>query len=165
VVGAARRRGQRAGLRASLSGSHRRAHRRTYRARAYLHSGQAELALAEFLELRKRDARTPGSVGDVGQALAVLGRLDEAHAELARARQPANGRYVPALDIATLHASLGERDDAFRWLERAFAERSTNISFLEYDPSFDVLHEDPRFAALVQRINARKLKPKPGNSD
>jgi tetratricopeptide (TPR) repeat protein len=57
---------------------------RTYRARAYLHSGQRELALAEFMQLREREARTPGSFGDVGQTLAMLGRPDEARAELAR---------------------------------------------------------------------------------
>jgi DNA-binding winged helix-turn-helix (wHTH) protein/TolB-like protein/Tfp pilus assembly protein PilF len=131
---------------------------RTYRARAYLHSGQRELALTEFLQLRGREARTPGSFGDVGQALALLGRPDEARAELAGLMRLATSRYVPALDIATIHASLGDRDSTFQWLERAFADRSTNIAFLEYDPSFDALRDDARFAALVERIGLRKRK-------
>jgi DNA-binding winged helix-turn-helix (wHTH) protein/TolB-like protein len=131
---------------------------RTYRARAYLHSGQRELALAEFQLLRGREARTPGSFGDVGQALALLGRTDEARAELARLLQLAKDRYVPALDIATIHASLGDRDSALSWLERAFDDRSTNIAFLEYDPSFDALRGDARFAALVEKIALRKRK-------
>ena len=131
---------------------------RTYRARAYLHSGRGELALAEFMQMREREARTPGSFGDVGQALALLGRPDEARAELARLMQLAKSRYVPALDIATVHASLGDRDSAFQWLERAFAERSTNIAFLDYDPSFDALRDDARFAPLVERIGLRKRK-------
>jgi DNA-binding winged helix-turn-helix (wHTH) protein/TolB-like protein/Tfp pilus assembly protein PilF len=131
---------------------------RTYRARAYLHSGQRELALAEFLKMREREARTPGSFGDVGQALAMLGRTDEARAELGRLKQLAKSRYVPALDIATIHASLGDRDSAFEWLERAFEDRSTNIAFLEYDPSFDALRDDARFRKLVERIGARKRK-------
>ena len=80
--------------------------------------------------------RTPGSFGDVGQALALLGRTDDARTELARLKQLAKTRYVPALDIATVHASLGDREDAFLWLERALAEHSTNISMLEYDPTF-----------------------------
>ncbi len=131
---------------------------RTYRARAYLHSGQAETALAEFMKLREREVRTPGSFGDVGQTLALLGRHDEARAELARLVELATHRYVPALDIATIHASLGDRDSALQLLERAFEERSTNISFLEYDPSFDSLREDPRFVALVERIGKRKRR-------
>ena len=131
---------------------------RTYRARAYLHSGRGELALAEFMQMREREARTPGSFGDVGQALALLGQPDEARAELARLMQLAKSRYVPALDIATIHASLGDRDSAFQWLERALAERSTNIAFLEYDPSFDALRDDARFVPLVERIALRKRK-------
>ncbi len=131
---------------------------RTYRARAYLHSGQRELALSEFLQLRGREARTPGSFGDVGQALALLGRPDEARAELARLMDLAKNRYVPPLDIATVHAALGDHDHAFQWLERAVADRSTNIAFLEFDPSFDTLRDDTRFAALVERIGQRKRK-------
>jgi hypothetical protein len=60
------------------------------------------------------------------------------------------------LDIATIYASLDDRDNAFEWLERAFADRSTNIAFLEYDPSFDALRDDARFTALVERIGVRK---------
>jgi DNA-binding winged helix-turn-helix (wHTH) protein/TolB-like protein/Tfp pilus assembly protein PilF len=131
---------------------------RTYRARAYLHSGQRELALAEFGRLREREARTPGSFGDFGQALALLGRAHEARAELARLERLATTRYVPALDIATLHASLADHERAFEWLERAFEDRSTNLGFLEYDPSFDALRDDPRFVELVERIGRRKLK-------
>jgi DNA-binding winged helix-turn-helix (wHTH) protein/TolB-like protein/Tfp pilus assembly protein PilF len=129
---------------------------RTYRARAYLHSGQRELALAEFMKLREREARTPGSFGDVGQAMAMLGRAEEARAELARLMRLAKSRYVPALDVATIHASLGDRDSASEWLERAYADRSTNIAFLEYDPSFDGLRDDTRLEKLVERIGVRK---------
>jgi tetratricopeptide (TPR) repeat protein len=131
---------------------------RTYRARAYLHSGQRELALAEFVKLREREARTPGSFGDVGQALAMLGREEEARAELAQLLELAKSRYVPALDIATVHASLGDRESAFEWLERAYADRSTNIAFLEHDPSFNGLRGDVRFAKLIELIGRRKRK-------
>jgi tetratricopeptide (TPR) repeat protein len=131
---------------------------RTYRARAYLHSGQHELALAEFVKLREREARTPGSFGDVGQAMAMIGQEELARAELARLREIAKSRYVPALDVATIYASLGDRDSAFEWLERASDDRSTNVAFLGYDPSFDGLRDDERFATMVGRISARKRR-------
>jgi len=131
---------------------------RTYRARAYLHSGKSELALAEFLNLRERGALAPGSFGNVGQALAMLGRTPEARVELRRAIELEKLQYVPALDIATIYVSLGEFDEAFPWMERALADRSTNIGFLQFDPSFDALHDDPRFIGLVERVNARKRK-------
>jgi TolB-like protein/tetratricopeptide (TPR) repeat protein len=131
---------------------------RTYRARAYLHSGKSELALAEFLNLRERGALAPGSFGNVGQALAMLGRTPEARVELRRAIELEKLQYVPALDIATIYVSLGEFDEAFQWMERAFTDRSTNTGFLQFDPSFDALHDDPRFIGLVERVNARKRK-------
>jgi hypothetical protein len=53
---------------------------------------------------------------------------------------------------------LGDRDSAIESLERAYADRSTNIAFLEYDPTFDGLRSDVRFAALAKRIAVRKRK-------
>ena len=131
---------------------------RTFRARAYLHSGKPDLALAEFLVLRDRNAHAPGLFGNVAQALVKLGRIPEARAELQRALDLEKKQYVPALDIAGIYASLGEIGEAFPWLERAYVDRSTNIALLEYDPTFDALRDDPRFASLVERINARKLR-------
>jgi DNA-binding winged helix-turn-helix (wHTH) protein/TolB-like protein/Tfp pilus assembly protein PilF len=129
---------------------------RTFRARAYLHSGQRELALKEFMILRERGARTPASFGDVGQALAMLGRLDEARTELERLLKLEKQRYVPGLDIATVYASLGEREFVIQWLERAFLDRSTNLGIIAQNPTFDGFHDDPRFIDLVKRIDARK---------
>ena len=131
---------------------------RTFRARAYLHSGKPDLALAEFLKLRDRNAHAPGLYGNVAQALAMLGRMPEARAELRRVIELEKQQYVPALDIAGVYASFGELDAAFPWLERALVDRSTNIGMLQYDPTFDAMHDDPRFIALVERINARKRK-------
>jgi tetratricopeptide (TPR) repeat protein len=105
--------------------------------------------LAEF---RLRQAQAPGSYGDIAQALALSGRQKEAREELARLLKLSTGQHVQALDIATVYASLGEKENALQWLERAYQDRSTNLSFLAQDPSFDALREDSRFAALVARI-------------
>jgi DNA-binding winged helix-turn-helix (wHTH) protein/TolB-like protein/Tfp pilus assembly protein PilF len=134
---------------------------RTYLGRAYLHSGHPDLALAEF---QKRRSPAPGSYGDVAQALVLSGRREEARAELDRLLQLSRERYVAALDIATIHASLGEKDKAFEWLARAFEERSTNLGFIAQDPSFEAMRDDPRFEALIERIGVwkRPLGPDAG---
>jgi DNA-binding winged helix-turn-helix (wHTH) protein/TolB-like protein/Tfp pilus assembly protein PilF len=126
---------------------------RTYLGRAYLHSGHPDRALAEF---RKRRSPAPGSYGDVARALVLAGRREEARAELNRLLQLSRERYVAALDIATVYASLGDREQSFEWLARAFEDRSTNLGFIAQDPAFDAMRDDPRFVALIERIGVWK---------
>ena len=56
-----------------------------------------------------------------------------------------------------MHAALGEKDEALEWLEKDFAERSLFPPFYAYDPVFDDLRDDPRFADLVRRVGQAKL--------
>jgi hypothetical protein len=55
--------------------------------------------------------------------------------------------------IALVHAGLGEKDQAFEWLERAYAERDKGMLFLLVDQTLDPLRSDPRFDDLVRRMN------------
>ena len=129
---------------------------RTYLGRAYLHGGDRDRALAEF---RKRQSLTPGSYGDIAQALALSGREEEARAELQRLLKLATERHVQALNIATVYASLGEKHLALEWLERAFDDRSTNLGFLTQDPTFDAMRDEPRFVAVVKRVGVQERWP------
>ncbi len=54
--------------------------------------------------------------------------------------------------VAGLYGQLGEKDKAFEWLERAYAERSDGLSLLKVDPWFDPLRSDPRFTDLMRRV-------------
>jgi DNA-binding winged helix-turn-helix (wHTH) protein/tetratricopeptide (TPR) repeat protein len=121
--------------------------------RVYLHTGRYDLALAEFAKIR---GPTPGSFGDVGQALALSGRRAEALAELDRVLKLSTQRYVPAGDIASIYASLGDTDNALAWLDRALQQRASMLGFLAQNPAFDGLHGDPRFAAIVDRVGLWK---------
>jgi len=58
--------------------------------------------------------------------------------------------------IASVHARLGEKEQAFIWLDKAVDERSSGIPNVKVEPSFDSLHSDPRFTKLLERMN---LKP------
>jgi hypothetical protein len=60
---------------------------------------------------------------------------------------------VPAYEIATIWAALGEADQTFAWLERAFEERSTLIAWLPWDEVFDGMRADPRYAPMVKRLS------------
>jgi serine/threonine-protein kinase len=88
---------------------------------------------------------------------AHLGRTADAQrrvAALEAKRGPT--QYVAADYIAQVHAALGDRDAAFRWLDQAFADRSANLTNMtggEWDP----IRDDPRFRALERRINSSPL--------
>ena len=60
-----------------------------------------------------------------------------------------------AMSVAIFSIGLGEKDEAFRWLERAYDERDPFLLNLQ-DPLFDPLRPDPRFTALLRKM---KLAP------
>jgi tetratricopeptide (TPR) repeat protein len=61
-------------------------------------------------------------------------------------------RYESAYDIAQLYADLGDKDQAFRWLNTAYQERSPGLLRLKTDFLLDPLRSDPRFAELVRKV-------------
>jgi len=90
-------------------------------------------------------------------SLAKAGRRAEALAEREKLIAESAGRYVPNIGLAIIHAALGEPDEALAWLEKDFAERSLFPPFYAWDPVFDDLRDDPRFADLVRRVALAKL--------
>jgi TolB-like protein/Tfp pilus assembly protein PilF len=71
---------------------------------------------------------------------------------LAFLEEAAKYAYVSSVHFAVIHAKLGEKDQAFAWLEKAFEERQPWLQQFEFDPQFESLRSDPRFADLVRRI-------------
>jgi hypothetical protein len=61
--------------------------------------------------------------------------------------------YVPAAAFLNAYLGLGDKEEAFAWLERAAEERSNITQFLEVHPFFDPLRGDPRFAVFLRRAN------------
>ncbi len=86
-------------------------------------------------------------------AHASLGEKDKAneilHALLDRSKQ----NYVSPFHIAKTYAGLKEKELAFEWLERAFQERVIRITSLRYGRWFDDLRSDPRYKALLFKMN------------
>jgi len=60
--------------------------------------------------------------------------------------------HVTPEDIAMIYSVMGEKDRAFEWLERAYAERSCWLYELNVDPDWEPIRDDPRFHDLVKRI-------------
>ena len=59
---------------------------------------------------------------------------------------------VAAVYVAGAYASIGDRDQAFAWLERAYAEHPSELISLKVEPGWDPLRGDPRFQRLLERV-------------
>lgn len=103
-------------------------------------------------EIDKHPLQAQGSNAFRAQALALAGQRAAVRAELDRVLALSKERYVAAYDIAMIYVVLGDKENAFQWLERAIEDRSTPIGFLARDPALSSLHDDPRFAVLVKRL-------------
>ena len=96
-----------------------------------------------------REKEVPMSV--LGRILSA-GRQGRVREEIEQLHGWARRRYVPACWFAALYTRLGERDQAFQWMEKAWQERSNWMIYLQVDPLFDNLRGDPRFEEFVQRV-------------
>jgi serine/threonine-protein kinase len=83
-----------------------------------------------------------------------MGRKIEAQSILARFLQAREKRYVSAPLIAAVLVALDDKEEAFRELERAYAEHSGVLQWIAFLPEFRTLHSDVRFPDLLRRINA-----------
>jgi tetratricopeptide (TPR) repeat protein len=88
----------------------------------------------------------------LGYAYAVSGNRAEAEKMLGQLQALSLQKYVPSFLIALIYVGLGDKDQAFAWLEKAYAERSVWMPWLKVDPEFDTLRSDPRFVDLQGRI-------------
>lgn len=71
---------------------------------------------------------------------------------LGQLREKSKGAYVSPLDFAALYAELGDKEQAFAWLDKAYQERASFLIYLGLDSSFDKIRSDPRFENLLRKI-------------
>jgi hypothetical protein len=88
----------------------------------------------------------------LGHAYAVAGRKADAKRLLSLLKARAKQEYIPAADMATICMALGQYDEAFEWLERAYRDRSLLLLFLNVEPNLEQLRSDPRSTELLRRI-------------
>jgi serine/threonine protein kinase/TolB-like protein/Tfp pilus assembly protein PilF len=117
----------------------------------YVQTGAYEQAIGEFKKALDLGGGSWVDT-DLAHAYAVSGRIAEANALLRQILDNAGRRYVQSGDVAVVYAGLGNHDQAFAWLDRAYDERSRAILNLRVNPRLDGLRSDPRFALLIRRI-------------
>ena len=120
-------------------------------AEVYVQKGMYEEAINEVNKALALDGNTR-AIAILGYAYALAGRRDEARKVLGQLEERSKRKYVPHFFIALIHIGLGEKDQAFDWLEKAYQERHPHLINLKVQPVYDPLRADPRFADLVRRV-------------
>jgi eukaryotic-like serine/threonine-protein kinase len=119
---------------------------------AYEQKAMYAQAIAEFQTAMSLSGRSPLYTASLAHAYAVVGNRGEVGKLLDELNEVSKRRYVASYQLAVVYAGLGEKDNTFKQLENAYAERSGSLIYLNLDPRLKNLHSDPRFADLVRRI-------------
>jgi eukaryotic-like serine/threonine-protein kinase len=133
-----------------LDPQYEQAHRRLVAAYAGL--GRHDEALREAQTVARLGDNSPASRGGLAEEFAAVGRTAEARHILNELLVRAKTRYVSPGVFAKLYFALGERDEAFRWVEQAVRERSNFAVYIAVDDSFDAVRSEHRYLELLRRV-------------
>jgi TolB-like protein/Flp pilus assembly protein TadD len=123
----------------------------------YFQKGMLEEGVAEIEREREiSEGRNPIIEAFIGGIYALMGERDESRKVLDSLLQRSEKEYVSPYALARSYFALGENDEGFRWLERAYEECDHWLCFLKVHQVMDSVSSDPRFAALLKKIGLEK---------
>ena len=89
---------------------------------------------------------------DLGYAYATVGNQNEARRILAKMKKLHERGLVPSAPVGILYGALGDLNDAFAWLDKAYKERDPELTYLKVGRRFEPLRNDPRLQKLLLRM-------------
>ena len=119
---------------------------------SYAQEGKMTQAVAE-LEKATSLGECNQTLGELGRAYALSGKLQEAQKIADRLIAEWKRSHVGAYDIAIIKVGLGDKNQAFAWLDKAYEDRAFFLGDLKVEPELDPLRSDPRFEDLLRRMN------------
>ena len=94
----------------------------------------------------------PYTMGHLGNTYARSGQPDKARRMIAQLEKQVKKDGIGRYEIALIYAGLGQKNEAFNWLEEAYRAHDVGLVYLKVDPCLDPLRSDPRFADLMHRL-------------
>jgi eukaryotic-like serine/threonine-protein kinase len=119
--------------------------------RVYQAKGLYEQAIAEYQATGPLREWVP-TIAAIGYVYGVTGRRQEALQVLSNLEALSKKEYVTSYAVALVHAALGDKDQAFAWLEKGVEERTHWLVWLKRDVRWEPLRSDPRFAEVIRRV-------------
>lgn len=123
-----------------------------YLGEAYEQKKMFAQAIATYQKGITQAERNPQLIAALGHAYALAGERDKAQKCLNELREMSQQQYISPYLFALVYVGLGDKEQTFAWLEKAFQDRSFFLIWLKVEPQFDSLHDDPRFKDLLRRI-------------
>ena len=114
----------------------------------YRDKGNYEKAIEEFRVV----ADEPHFLGHLGNAYARAGQSGEANQTISKLKDYLQRDGVGTYEIALIYTGLGDKDEAFAWLEKSYKAHDKGLTYLRMDPCVDPLRSDPRFQSLLHRV-------------
>lgn len=121
-------------------------------AKAYLQTGKHREAPAVLSRAVELSATSAVLLADLAHAYSRAGNRQESLRHARELQEFSKTKYVSPYDSARVHLGLGEKDQAFAFLEKAFQERNSLLIYLKLEPELDPLRSDARFADLLRRV-------------
>lgn len=111
-------------------------------------------ALAQYKKAQQITGSPLSYLGDVGRIYALTGRSEEARVLLHTSQGYSKSQpHLSAFTLCLIHASLGDKDEAFKLLQKSIDDREFTATEMTHDLRIDNLRADPRFADLLREFN------------
>lgn len=120
--------------------------------RIYLEKGMRREAIRAFKKAVTYSGHGSLYVAELAYAYAAAGRSKEAQQLFKELAKLARKRYVSPYAFALVNTGMGNKDQAFAWLDKAYKERASSLAFLKTNPALAILRSDPRFHKLLCRM-------------
>ncbi len=119
----------------------------------YEKTGDFDRALAHLAHADRVQQTPSPYMGFIGRIYALAGRQTEARSILSQLMERRAREFVPANALAYIYLGLGEYEEALRWLQMAYEEHNVVLIMLKEHWAYDPLRSDPRFKAILDRMD------------
>jgi DNA-binding winged helix-turn-helix (wHTH) protein/Tfp pilus assembly protein PilF len=123
----------------------------------YEQKGMLADAIDQFKKAKDANAESTEPLELLAHTCAISGQKDEARALLTELQSSQKPNSLHPYHVALIYAALNQKDQAFEWLAKPYANWTERLRMLRFDPRMDSLKADSRFAAIVQRSTSLAL--------